>query len=124
MAVGSSSGLSRGLAGTVQHDTNDRKDDAGWRGCYAVMRCRLGRSKLLWLGESLGVYICVARRCYSHGIPRMDKDGDLLWSKPNGLGTRRDSEIETNTDAAGWTGNFALACSQVVMRNGHRSYLA
>jgi hypothetical protein len=36
---------------------------------------------------------------------------------PNGLGTRRGLGIETKTDAAGWTGNFALACSHVVMEH-------
>jgi len=73
-----------------------------------------------WLGEALGVYICMARWYTPRCIPRVDKEGDLLWSRRKGLGTRRASEIETNTDAAGWTGNVALACSQVVTREGHR----
>jgi hypothetical protein len=44
--------------------------------------------------EPLGVYICMARWYASRSIRRIDKDGDLLWSKAS------DSEIETNTECS------------------------
>ena len=73
-----------------------------------------------WLGKSFGgLHICMDRAYAPRTIPRIGKDDDLLWSNKR-LGTGRHSEIETKTDAAGWTRYFALVCSQVVMGGCHR----
>lgn len=67
-----------------------------------------------------GLHICMAREYATRTIPRRDKDDDLCGAGPGGLGTRRESEVETSTDAAEWTRYFALACSQTVMGGWHR----
>jgi hypothetical protein len=118
--VGSNRGLSRRVVEIVQEDANDRQVEYDWRGSYAVMRVDILARIYPRLGETLGVYIYVSLDGVffvpSHEETRMV----ICCGAIEALGTGRDSEIETNTDAAGWTGYFALACSQVVMREGHK----
>jgi hypothetical protein len=71
-----------------------------------------------WLGDFKGLHMYGQMVLRSN--PQHDKDDDLLWSKPKGLGTGKGLGIETKTDAAGLTGKIALACSHVVMGACHR----